>query len=415
MGNTLQFENSDGTITVTEFVDLINFFDKSLLVGCELERVVPLDISRTADIFHTQRSSGDYRTTRVRNDYNICTVKYDGTFEYGNELIFSGNTENLEWNYQHLKKIEDKLTKLNAVVYSPKTSTHTTILTETDIKIHPVVLKNIFNITRAFSSALYWLGGGDKRTIIRHGCRQYATTINSVNPVGKTISELQSTLRNSNSSGTKYRQLNIGKQKVIGDKLSGLIIEFRAIDGIRVPSVIASNMMLYKALVYKAVELSTEGVVQVESLSSDWTKNKQITDHLLIGEATVADMKFLKTEAKKLVLFLSAYLKKIDPNIVPILLELAEKPASQRMDKKVEIIDKELYKNPKKLNQKEQELLDTIIKAYIQADDLIQWKKKTAEKCDCSVRYIEKMLNKIQEITKLKIVFDSELETMRVD
>lgn len=422
MINELRYVVSEGKISCEEFVETINYFDKNLMVGCEMERVVPQSNGGLANELQTEvMGFGDaqnhstlmfYKTARARNPYNVAFITQDGTFEYQNEIIFGGNVEGFEWNYQKLKKIEDKLTLLSAVPYSPKTSTHISVLTASNKALNGLIYKNIFNITRAFSGALYWLGSGDKNTIVRNGVSQYARDCLQFTPEGKDINTLRMQIG-------KYNQINLGKQQIIRgtEKTNGIFVEWRGIDGIRVPSVIASNMMLYKAIVYKAVEVSLKGLVMVESLSSDWQRNKDVVKKLIQNNVTVEDMGFLKLESKRLIHFLSNYLKKFDKNLITMLGKIAEEPVSLRMasNKRLPTIDREIYVKQKNLNSKEQELLSVIITSEVKAQDIKRWKHKTAQKLGCTVRYIEKMLNSITDTTKLNLVFDCEQETIRID
>jgi len=422
----LTYSASEDKLTCPEFVELVTFFDKNLLVGCELERVVPMSTDRVASAFkttylgisdaHSDRALMFYKTARARNEYNIAFVTSDGSFEYGNELIYGGNPESFEWNYEHLKKVEDKLTTLGAVAYSPKTSTHISVLTGTDILVKGVVYQNVFNITRAFSGALYWLGSGDKATILRSGARQYAKSCLQITPQDKDINTLKGQIG-------KYNQINLGKQNITQQDgkqyISGLFVEWRGVDGIRIPSVIAANMMVYKAIVYKAAEMSVHGLVNVESLSSSWQKNKVVVDKLLNSPDTLTDedISFLKVEAKRLIELLSPYLKRFDKNTIEVIESIAACPASMRQKegKKLATIDKDIYIRSRRLNEKEQELLSMIIMGNLESDDLKEWKAKSADKLGCSVRYIEKMLITITETTRLNLVFDCEQKAMRID
>lgn len=420
----LQFQGSR-KIEVKDFIDTIKFFDKHLIVGAELERVVPKSSSSLARSFNCNsigyQSSHEisntarfYKSARSCNEYNVAFVTNDISFEYGNEIIFGGNNEGFQWNYKKLKLIEDKLNWMGAIPFSPKTSTHITVLTSYNRKMNGVIIKNIFNIVRAFSGALYWMGSGDKRTILRSGAKHYAKHSLAFSPylrVAKALSTLIS----------KNHQVNLSKQDFVNgsdNELDGLLVEFRCTDGIRSPATISALMQLYKAIVYKSVELSIDGTVMVESMSSDWRQNKIVTNKLLECESlTDEDKNFLITESKNLINLCMNYLKRDDKSCVSVLDKIAEMPVSIRLqsDKHIETIDKELYEKEKTLNNKEKCLLNIIIKNDITASSVVDWKKKTAEKMECSVRYVEKMLINIMDSTKLSIVFDCEQETMRID
>jgi len=422
--NELQFDGED-KLDVKEFIDIIKFFDKHLLVGAELERVIPLsqnELSRHlncktigySNSHNFENTISSYKSARAKNIYNVPFITSDVSFEYGNEIIFGGNNEGFQWNYNKLKLIEDKIDTLNAIPYSPKTSTHITLLTAYNKKLSGSIIKNIFNIVRAYSGALYWIGSGDKTNILRRGAKNYANHSLAFSPNLRPASELSSLIN-------KNHQVNLSKQPFINNSnndLDGLFIEFRCTDGIRVPSAIASLMQLYRAIVYKAVEMSMDGIVQVQSLSTNWRRNKIVVNKFLDGdELTRQEVAFLTLESKNLINFCMNYLKRGDKSCLSVLDKLAEMPVSLRLrtGKKFKTIDKELYEKERGLNEKEQKLLNTIIKAEIEADNIIGWKKEMAQKLGCSVRYIEKMLINIMDTTKLSVVFDCEQKTMRID
>ena len=419
----LRFTDSEGKLDVKEFINIVKFFDKYLMVGAELERVVPISNERTSRLFGCSNSEmssrrfeeQSYKSARARNIYNVPFVIQDGSFEYGNEIIFGGNNESFQWNYEKLKLIEDKLNTKDAIAYSPKTSTHISVLTAYNMKLKGTIIKNIFNMVRAYSSALYWLGSGDKTTILRRGAREYANHSLAFTPDRRPAKDLSQLI-------SKNHQVNLSKQTFIPhseSELDGLFVEFRCTDGIRVPSVIASLMQLYKAIVYKAVEMSMDGVVQVESLSSDWRKNKIIANKLLTHnyELTREEVKFLTTESRNLINQCMNYLKRGDKSCISVLDKLAEKPVSIRLrtGQTNNTIDKELYRKERTLNDKEQKLLNILIKVEVKGNNIVDWKKKTATKLSCSVRYVEKMLVGIMDITKLSVVYDCEQKTMRID
>jgi len=173
----IRFQGQDERIETKEFIEIIKFFDRHLMVGSELERVVPSDQRSLANIFGcksygyheshgVEKTIKSYKDAR-NNKFNVAFTTSDASFEYGNEVIFGGNNESFQWNHDKLTKIEKKLTELRAVPFSTKTSNHISCITAYNIGLKPIVLKNIFNITRAFSGALFWMGSGDKSRILR--------------------------------------------------------------------------------------------------------------------------------------------------------------------------------------------------------------------------------------------------------
>jgi hypothetical protein len=414
------FQDEEGKISTEEYLEIIRFFDKNLVVGAELERTIPLTRQDCARTFNTcvgmthNDPTLQCRDARARSEYNIANVSGDGTIEYGNELIFSGNAEGFHWNHDKLKLIEDKISTLSREEFNAKNSTHISVLTATNTKLSPLIVKNIFNIARAYSSALYWLGSGSKHETLHRGTGFCNPNI-EVNPKGKEISLFL-------GSSRKYSHVNLGKQPIVmADNkrfLNGLFVEFRNVDGIRVPSAVAALMMLHKAIAYKAVEYSTKGLVSVEELSSNWAKNKQImTKFSARLPFTDQEQEFMASEAHELIGLLSPYLKRMDEEVIIVLENLAIKPVSIRhRSATIKEIERDIYVRKRSISKAETKLLQLILDGEVQGETLQEWKESAAKSLgDCSVRWIEKMLNNIIETERINFVFDEELNKMRLD
>lgn len=422
--NGLKFAEDANIISCEEFVKTIKFFDKNLLVGAELERTTRQYYTSVASLFGVRAlsygvSHNDsvvsslYKSARSSNKYNVAFVTTDSSVDDGNEILYGGNVEGFRWNYKKLKMIESVLTENGCADYHHSTSTHISLLTSYNRNLSPLILKNVWNIVRAFSSALYWLGSGDRQTIVRSGVRSYAKPINHLTPASRTAKQLSEAVG-------KFHIVRLDKQEFTHangkEFLDGLFLEFRNVDGIRSPAVISSLMTLYRALIYKAVELSMTGVVQVEKLSSDWQMNKVISSRLggASGEVMSLHKDFMKSEAKRLINFLSVYLKRDDCDTLKVLYAIAERPFSMRgLRESSEKYDSAVYVKEKELNDKQSKLLEIVAQANIQAGTLKEWKEKVARELNCSVRYVEKMMIATTEYTRLPLVFDANQKMMR--
>ena len=275
--------------------------------------------------------------------------------------------------------------------------------------MNPLIVKNAINITRAFSSALYWLGSANKNAIVRDGVSNYAEPRLGYTPKGKTVSELRSAF-------PKRSLLNVGKQNSIQastELASGLTLEWRNVDMIRSPLSLTSLVFLYRAIVYKAVELSIKGIVNVESLT-DWQKNKTETNKII--NDGICDCDFVQDQAKSLISFLEPQLKKLSPQSIDVLKELAEYPNSVRLGKKeLKQIEKELSSSiDRELTDKEKKLIMIIVEQSVVEDTTTKWKKKVSEMIGCTVRMVEYMMKNIENSYNKKVVFDKDMKVYRL-
>ncbi len=416
---TIKFTEMDEKISISRYLELIEDFKRSLVVGLECERAIPLNTQVLAQHLKTQyigygQSRNDSSLAGFKkatsNEYNVAFVTTDSSVTHDNEILFTGTNEKFGWIHDRLLKLEKKLDTLHCSNYDKTCSNHITLLTLQDKIINPIIVKNLYNLTRAFSPALYWLCSGDSQTVVRRGANNYAQFSN-LNPNNRTFSELK-------SMNNRTSIINLSKQNTINigglERLSGLLIEFRNPDGIRVPSALTSLMMLYKALTFKAVELSTKGLVSVESLC-DWAKNKQICNKLVGDyhelEVDSSDKEYCKNQANELIDFLLPQLKQISPEAIPILRELAEKPISQRTGKWSTIEKSLIQKTNKKFTANEEKLVEIMISGEFRDKKATGWKKKVANKIGVTDRMVEYMMKRIEGKISQRFVFDYEMQS----
>ena len=424
----LRFEESEGKIEVEEYLETINFLDRNLVMGIELERNCNnnsiMDVSRLLNTSTTSSNIYNAYRNAVNNPFNVAFVSSDGTVRGGgNEIIFNGTGESFIWIKNRLEAIEKKLDSIGSPNYCASTSNHITAITLQNKLLHEVILKNIINISRAFATGIAWLGSGDPNDITRRGgFSSYCQPRLHINPLRKSFS----TLRN---LGTKYSMCNFVKQTgiMIGEdyKLNGLTVEWRSPDGIRAPSALTSLTFLFRAIVYKAVELSTKGLLSVESVG-DWRENKSMMEIFRDTSFSKKQLfrdrpehkEFCVAQSKKLIKFLTPVLKKMSPESIEILNKMAQEPISYRQTrwgKNWKTTDKELF-NPKpvKFSENEKFILGKAIDQSIKETSSTKWKKKVSEELNISPRMVEIILAKLQSKHNLKIVFDREIQSYMV-
>jgi len=407
---TLQFaETSDG-ISTQDYLDLVNYFDKNLVMGIELERDTRgKDSYFVADKFNTttEGSIDGYRKS-ISNLYNVAFVTHDGSVPNGVELIFGGTVQGSKWVHEKLLKIENKLQNLKTVHYSKNTSNHISFVTLQNKLINPVVVKNIFNLTRAFSAPLFWLGCADPTRI--HRGMHFCKPLFSITPINKLFSDFKDEIE-------KFSQCNIGRTQAVdiaGKQMaSGLYVEFRHIDGMRVPTAITANGFLLRALVYKALCLSRKGVVKVESIG-DWNKNKMVVDRLNDQVFMESDVEYMIKEAHNMIDFMLPELKRLAPDVVDTLYQLADKPVYMR-SRRWNTVEKELsIRYNSKITKNEEKLINLVLDADVKAKTAGEWKKKMARKLSVSVRMVEYMIQKLDKKLGLRRDFDKELKQYSV-
>lgn len=408
------------TLKISEYFELIEYFRKNVVIGVECERAISMSGNILANHLKTSYLSYGDRDSRLSdykeattNDYNVAFIYPDNSFDGGNEIVFNGTAEKFDWVHEKLLKLEKKLDTLGCQNYNYKTSNHITLISLQDRFLNPIILVNLYNLVKAYSPAIYWLGSADsKSTIVRRGAGGYAN-LNYVNPIGKTFEQLKQNLGRGFVNFSKQKVLLVADEEV----LSGIRIEFRSPDGMRVPSALTSLMFLFKALLYKALDLSTKGIVMTESLVDDWQKVKTMNSKIINNHEILDndDRDYLRKLSKEMIEMLLPQLKMISPESIPILQELAKKPISQRTGKWV-IIEKKLLKNVnKKLTENEEKLVQIVIGKEITEDTAGKWRQKVAKKFGRSTRMVEYMMKGIETKVSMRFVFDNEIKQYRLE
>jgi len=421
MNKKLRFKETDNRLKTEEYFDLLSYFNRNLVIGLELERAVDIRPETLASNLKTTfvsygSSRGDSSLGRYKrattNFYNVAHCSTDATVRYGNEIIFNGTAENFKWVHTKLKELEKKLTSLRCLKYDQSCSNHITAITLQEKPIRSVLLKNIFNLSRAFSTSLFWLcsghnGGG--RQIVRQTILHNAKPNLSVSPFGKSVRELSMT--------GKYSLCNISKQTTISfpqEMLSGLLVEFRNPDGFRIPSALTSLMFFYRALIYKALDLSLTGVAEVESLVN-WEENKRLTKKITEDYSlSEAEEKKVIKQSHDLLDFLTPQLKLFGDEAMGILRQLADKPISKR-SKSLKTIESQLTKRfNKKMSKNETKVVNMIVNQEIKKKTALEYKKEVASLFGVTIRMVEYMLKNIERKANVNIVFDNQIETYRI-
>lgn len=423
----LTFSELNRKIPLDEYFRILAWLDKTLAVGVELERPCSAThdiLARKLNTTIGKQSSLSIFKQAPCNEYNVAYLYGDASVRANNgasgvEVVFGGTLESFNYIRQRLAMIEAVLDKNGCDDYNSSCSNHITLISLQDRLISPIVLKNILQITRAFSAGLMWLCGGENGRISRPSIGRYADPLIGFTPLEKNLNELVAC--------GKFKLCNMSKQAVFRTgtqeddlMMSGLFVEFRNPDGFRVPSALASLMMMYKALIYKAVELSTKGALNVDSFES-WSDNKALTRKIMVTQPlTELEVERIKSIAEKFIAFIGPQLKTLSPDASEIIKQMADKPVGMRYrknDATYRTIEKELSgsRTDSSLSDKEQRILEFVMSGKIKAASPSLYRVELAHRLDVSERMVEYLMQRIREKTDRELVYDSESKCYQIE
>jgi len=426
----MRFAETRNKISYDEYFSIVSYLNKMLAIGVEMERPCAKPHSEIAPKLHTVLDGSSssllrYKQSPAKSKFNVNHIYNDGSVSSsrgsGVEIVFTATTENFLFIREKIAAIEAELDKLTCEDYHYSCSNHISVMTLQDRVINPIVLKNIIQLSRAFSAGLLWLGAGDKEFGVRQRISSYADPQLSFTPIERNSSALVSRGKMKLCHTDKEGLIEFGNENSL---LSGLFVEFRHPDGFRVPSAIAANMILVKAIVHKAVELSTQGVLEVDSLDH-WQLNKTATQHIMENklqhfsptntEATATLQEWCRQIAKKLIEFVIPQLKSVDSNAIETLQSLAQEPVFLRKGNHTAIEKSLRCRINCQLNKTESKIVAIVLSKEIVGNSAADNRKKIAEKVGISLRLVEHSFTQIKSKTGQFIVYDSDLKSYRVE
>jgi len=453
------------------------FIQKCLRTGIELETPFIDNNNRSVQdsvrrmITSNYNVLNDYGVERYYNDYTVSP--------FGYEIVFSGSNEDFEGYHSRLKKVESKLKNLAVKGYETNngsSSCHITLLTSQFKKLPTIYLMNFYQLYRKYADALLWLGsatyenrkeeieylmriysgkirqtfadenmssekinnimrgfnsecydllrekdifvnGGsgaeriiNENRIVRRGLLQYANPIMTKSPIKHSAKNLMGFYK-------KYRGVNFEKQNFTrgNNYLNGLMVEVRSTDRIAVPSALTSIKCLYEAMLFKAIDLSQYGIINVEcnGVLNAWQKTKETVYKICNGEKlSKSDTSYLQKKSVEFLKMLKTYFMRGNEKAFDILNQLAEKPISMRYreGKKNSKIEKELIGSKKREYKSEIALRQIMDLLLIEAKNSVEWKRKASKVLGISERSVEHNISKINDSGE-KIFFDEEVKS----
>jgi hypothetical protein len=380
-----------------------------LRVGIELESA-NCSVSRLQTAFGV--NSIDSPETYNNINKLVSKVYHDGSINpEGAEVVFKGNSESFGAYHKGLKEVE-RIIKQHSTgrINNSSTSAHITLLTNQNRALPDAYLANYYQLYRKFSDALLWLtgaiypsncGNGDYGTasrdyIVRSGILHYANPLPQGSPIRNTIREIAQ--NNGKYFGMYFKS---SMRWLDNDNPDGFVIEFRFIDRIVQPVVLTSVKCLLEAMLFKSLELSEFGILNIEAEGLDaWEKTKTMANKIGSGIRLTADDKtYLTKKALNLIDFISPNLRSFDGKSIAVLRALANKPISQRYrdgdsDEKIE---RDLFPNEKAEFKTEKELRRIIQLQLVKGEGAGEWSRKVGDILGVSERMVRHSLAKLGE------------------
>lgn len=406
------------------------YFEKNLRVGFELEcSNIP---GRCEEIGRLLRATVAY------NDINsfVHRVYMDGSVTpNGVEVVFKGSMENFSTYLENLSDVEKKMKSLLAkgrIINNSTSSCHITLLTSQNKEIPDTYLANFYQLYRKYCDALLWLssatyeprepelhpeGRMNKNRIIRKGISHFGQPLMIKSPQFNTVKDIAHTYGKYYGmyfkESTEYQNDVLGVQHWMANgNPNGLCVEFRFPDRIPVPSATVSLKCLLQAMLFKSLDLSEFGIMNVEANGEgDWGKTKAMIEKICLGqELTKQDIKYLQSKSDALIDFVYPNLKSFDGQSIEVLRKLAELPVSLRYacgDDDSRII-REL--TPKKSLEFETErtVRNLITLQLVKAKSAGEWRKKAAKEVGISERMVIHTLTRISRF--YNVSYDKELQ-----
>lgn len=296
----------------------------------------------------------------------VAEVTTDGSLEGGEgnekgvEVTTVGKRIDYRSYYEMLKKIID-LAFLKGAYTNERCSIHIHLLLDYYKKFHKkdknprvntselekpvpqIVLANFWQLIRKYQSALVWMGMGleDPKHYTRW--EKFRISILEFSPMFKRMADLkQEVMMHCESVGkSDYALLNLDNTRFDrnAEDISTFHVEFRHMDMVPCPSILAAHAILYFGILMKAVELSRWGLLEIGD-DAEYAEMKKLKKHILNRcppgwdhDSRLGDTRHVKKHAEayrhdalRLVGLVKHTLTRFGPQPFEILRKVAEKP-----------------------------------------------------------------------------------------
>ncbi len=400
------------------------FFLGNLKVGVEIEFDCIGDRSRFRDQFIAKLGNGSEGFNFGK--YGIKNLASDGSVPRGWELKTVGRRLDFLNLYIQYKLYYDVFDGKATV--SPNCGLHNHILidyvdnsTSLEQDVPGIIFRNFCQLMRSFAPEFVWLTstvkGDDYITRYEQYCM--AEQLYSHTPVNKDAKNYAQILNN----GGRYRFINTKYFRSTNDSISRFHLELRFPDGSIYPAQIASQNILWGAVLLKAIEVSEFGVIDTGT-PSEWATTKElygrIRNNVRAGSRLSScpnqeNLDLIQQRGRDTLKFLKPSIAMYDVRAYRVLTFLNEEPVSiARRTKPDNQIVSEYHDLLKTMYVLDTEPYHDMIKAISLQEikgavSAKQWTYQIAQKSGKAFQEIETDLTKLDLIKPL--VWDSELGT----
>jgi hypothetical protein len=275
--------------------------------------------------------------------YGVYAVKSDGSLTNGVELCTVGRRVNFtDLYYQY--KLLIKLMQRGVPDNNDRCGLHNHVLldygTEHDSLEKPVpqiIMKNFIQLVKSHLPELVWLTSTVKEDDRHRGAvtrrEQFCTAEDMLdNPIGSR--SIASYKEYAGTTGTRYCAVNMRPLKTSGNNITTFHFELRFPDGSLYPAQIASQNILYGAMLLKAIELSEFGMINLPENFDEVKalyralRNEGYSDNRMSIAPPEDNIPKYKTRANVFVDSMKSCIEHYDDKTYHLLKMLAEKPIS---------------------------------------------------------------------------------------
>lgn len=315
----------------------VKFFSKNLKVGVEIECD---GAGRAMSKYRTALKPTD--NINKFGDYGVYKVTSDGSLNNGVEICTVGRRVDFRDMICQYKYITDLLENGNI---NSRCGLHNHILiaygsnhTELEKDVPSVILRNFLQLIKLYYSGMVFITSTvyqpehDTESFTRGHRFCEHDTLYSTNIITNDIRTLVSRI----SGSSRYKVANINFMKENGDNLKQFHLELRFPDGSIFPTQIASQNVMYQALLIKAIKLSRFGIVTTqESLE----EAKELTNAIRNNYTWDGDNRLskipepeqlvrIKGNGKELLNLIKEEVNEISKDAYDVLVSLSDKPVS---------------------------------------------------------------------------------------
>jgi len=417
----LLFNNRLGILDTRETDYWQMIFRKILKAGEEFEVQIPRN-KDLHDVYSClSRAFNPSHSAYHHGEYGIKEITQDGSVPHGAEIITVG--KRFDWNtfYSMNQHIIETFHE-HEMYTSHHTGMHIHLLagynndsTELERNVPEIILANFYQLHRIFAPELYWIssGGKDDYAITRYVLfRRPPFDFSAVNTPMEVIRDEM------NDKYGKYQCLNMNPCRFRRREISVFHVEARYPDTHLSPAVSTALVALEVALLHKAIELSSCGIVAIKQEEYDF-KKEIFSKFVNLGtgdresdstELDSEDIENLQIRTSALIRWLKSEICSLNVVAYEILKKLAVTPSSLMRVNGMNWhqIDEKLYTPRLVDREKIDKLLEMLILQQItDCPTENEWLRKASEKLSIP---IEKATQLLRDLGAEKIViFDDEL------